>query len=127
MKTTTDSFFVGDMDIIAVSPVSRSRKTSRVINQAEIVFDKNGKECLLQGNRMIYKLLCILQHSEWVPKYFNEWKKNIQTMDYREFVHYICDILKQIPESAHPVHSAILDRMCLLTALILIVSIMNQE
>ena len=95
MKTTTDSFFVGDMDIIAVSPVSRSRKTSRVINQAEIVFDKNGKECLLQGNRMIYKLLCILQHSEWVPKYFNEWKKNIQTMDYREFVHYICDILKQ--------------------------------
>ena len=95
MGLTTDSFFLGDMDIIAVSPVSRSRKTSRVINQAEIVFDKNGKECLLQGNRMIYKLLCILQHSEWVPKYFNEWKKNIQTMDYREFVHYISDILRQ--------------------------------
>jgi len=95
MGLTTDSFFLGDMDIIAVSPVSRSRKTSRVINQAEIVFDRNGKECLLQGNRMIYKLLCILQHSEWVPKYFNEWKKNIQTMDYREFVHYISDILRQ--------------------------------
>ena len=95
MGLTTDSFFLGDMDIIAVSPVSRSRKTSRVINQAEIVFDKNGKECLLQGNRMIYKLLCIIQHSERGPKYFNEWKRNIQTMDYREFVHYISDILRQ--------------------------------
>ena len=95
MNTTTDSFFVGDMDIIAVSPVSRSPNTNRVINQAEILFDRNGEECYIQGNRTIYKLLCILQHSEWVPKYFNEWKKNIQTMDYREFVHYICDILKQ--------------------------------
>ena len=95
MKTTTDSFFVGDMDIIAVSQVSRSRKTSRVINQAQILFDKNGEEYYIQGNRTIYKLLCILQHSEWVPKYFNKWKKNIKTMDYREFVHYICDILKQ--------------------------------
>ena len=95
MKTITDSFFVGDMDIIAVSPVSRSPNTNRVINQAEILFDKNGEEHYIQGNRTIYKLLCILQHSEWVPKYFNEWKKNIQTMDYREFVHYICDILDQ--------------------------------
>ena len=95
MKTTTDSFFVGDMDIIAVSPVSRSPNTNRVINQAEILFDRNGEEYYIQGNRTIYKLLCILQHSEWVPKYFNEWKKNIQTMDYREFVHYISDILRQ--------------------------------
>lgn len=95
MNLITDSFFVGDMDIIAVSPVSRSPNTNRVINQAEILFDRNGEECYIQGNRTIYKLLCILQHSEWVPKYFNEWKKNIQTMDYREFVHYICDILDQ--------------------------------
>ena len=78
-----------------MSQVSRSRKTSRVINQAQILFDKNGEEYYIQGNRTIYKLLCILQHSEWVPKYFNKWKKNIKTMDYREFVHYICDILKQ--------------------------------
>ena len=95
MKTITDSFFVGDMDIIAVSPVSRSPNTNRVIKQAHILFDKNGEEHYIQGNRTIYKLLCILQHSEWVPKYFNNWTKNIQTMDYREFVHYICDILKQ--------------------------------
>ena len=95
MKTITDSFFVGDMDIIAVSPVSRSPNTNRVIKQAHILFDKNGEEHYIQGNRTIYKLLCILQHSEWVPRYFNNWTKNIQTMDYREFVHYICDILKQ--------------------------------
>jgi hypothetical protein len=95
MKTITDSFFVGDMDIIAVSLVSRSPNTNRVIKQAHILFDKNGEEHYIQGNRTIYKLLCILQHSEWVPKYFNEWKKNIQTMESREFVHYICDILDQ--------------------------------
>tara|TARA_R100000995_G_scaffold48099_3_gene22978 strand:- start:2376 stop:3095 length:720 start_codon:yes stop_codon:yes gene_type:complete len=95
MKTTTNSFFVGDMDIISVSQVSRSPNTNRVINQAEIIFDRNGEEYYINGNRTIYKLLCILQHSEWVPKYFNNWKKNIQTMEYREFVHYICDILKQ--------------------------------
>lgn len=95
MKTTTDSFFVGDLDIISVSLVSRSPTTNRVINQAEILCDRNGEECYITGNRNIYKLLCILQHSEWNPTYFNNWRKNIQTMDYREFVHYICDILKQ--------------------------------